>query len=72
MQRQVSCTGALEEHAGNEKAIDFIRSLKYSIHTGVAIIPLDRIFRAVSVSAIDLYGFVNDEVENLASKDLQD
>src|SRR5206468_2050655 len=71
MKRQLSRTGPFEEHAWNKKPVNFIRSFKYTVDAGVAIVTLDRIFRAISISAIDLHGFVNRVVEHFASKDFQ-
>jgi len=61
----------LEKHAPDEKPIDFIRSFEDAIDSGIAIVAFDRILRAVSVSAVDLYSLVHHEVENLASEDFQ-
>ena len=70
-QWQMSGRSPLEKHARDEKPIDFIRSFEDAIDSGIAIVAFDRILRAVSVSAVDLYSLVHDEVENLASEDFQ-
>src|SRR5262245_2937927 len=71
MQWQLTGSGSLQKHAWNQQPIDFIRSLKNSIHARIPVIALDGILRAVTVAAIYLHCFVDGKIEDLAAEDFE-
>ena len=70
-QVQSSSHGTLQGHIQREQSIDLVGALINSIDAAIAIGSRDAVFRAVSISTMDLYTFIHRKVQHLAAKHLQ-
>ena len=57
---------------GNQQAVDLVGALEDAVDARVAVVPLGRVVADEAVAAVDLHVLVEDEVERLAARDLED
>ena len=67
--RQVATRRTLQQHAGNEQAIDLIGTLEEPIDARIAVGSLNGIILVIAVAAMNLDSFVNHEIEHFRSVD---
>ena len=71
-QRQLPSLRTLQQHAGRQEAIDFVRAFKDAIDARVAIGALHRVVLVVAVAAVNLHALIDHVVEHLGSEDLDE
>ena len=63
---------ALGQHAGDQQAVDLVGAFEDAVDPRVAVLPLGRVVVHEAVAAVDLHVLVDDEVDHLAARDLED
>ncbi len=58
--------------AGDQQPVDFVRPLEDPVHARVAVVAFGGVVAHEAVAAVDLDVLVEDEVQGLAARDLQD
>ena len=71
-QRELAARGALQQHAGDQQAVDFVGAFEDAVDARIAVGALDRVVLMVAVAAVDLDAFVDDVVEHFGGVDLDD
>src|SRR5512134_735433 len=67
-----SVAAVLEDVAGDDDALDLVRSLEDPVDAGIAIEPFGPHLRRVSHASVELYGPVHDPIERLRAEVLAD